>query len=225
MSTKTPTPPAPSPAPLPFRKLDPFETEERNQKILQWRYVHSWPPRVIANMLEREANEIRKAGGIPARPLKADRVLKIINESLSHKATEEELGIREARMTARMRYEHLFQQVLGMLRRQYRAAQTDPTTGRVIAPAVNPLEDRDAIAATRAAAVFQGMLDRVNGIDSQEAEEAPDGKAPNLLLIGRQLIDAMGSNEEGKAKVRNVLSTFSRTTAEKSAPAKRSRRR
>lgn len=224
MSTQTPTTAAQQPAPLPFRKLDAFETEERNQKILQWRYVHSWPPRVIANMLEREANEIRKSGGIPAKPLSADRVYRIINESLAQKATDDELAMREARMTARMRYEHLFQHSLGMLRRQHRPAQTDGS-GKIIAPAVLALDDRDAIAAARAAAIFQGMLDRVNGIDSQEAEDVPDGKAPNLLLIGRQLIDAMGANEEGKAKVRTVLSTFSRTTAEKSAPAKRSRRR
>jgi len=224
MSTQTPPPPAPSPAPLTFRKLDAFEIEERNQKILQWRYVHSWPPRVIANMLEREANEIRKAGGIPAKPLSAIRVYQVITESLSQKATEEELGLREARMTARMRYEHLFQQVLGMLRRQYRPAQYDKNKN-LLAPAVNPLEDRDAIAAARAAAVLQGMLDRVNGIETDQPEDVPDGKAPNLLLIGRQIIEAMGANEEGKAKVRNILSTFSRQPAEKSSPAKRSRRR
>lgn len=224
MPTQTPTPAAPQPAPLPFRKLDAFETEERNQKIMQWRYVHSWPPRVIANMLEREANEIRRAGGIPAKPLSADRVYRIINEALAQKATDDELAMREARMTARMRYEHLFQQTIGMIRRQFRPAQYD-SKNNLIAPAVNPLDDRDAIAAARAAAIFQGMLDRVNGIESEQAEDAPDGKAPNLLLIGRQLIDAMGANEESKAKVRSVLSTFSRTTAEKSLPAKRSRRR
>lgn len=199
-----------SPAPAPaYRKLDAHEQVERDRKILQWHYVHSWPARVIHLMLVKEADEIRARGGIPDKPLTIKGIFFVIEQQLRKDATFNDLDARGAVIRAKMRYEHLFQICLGILKRQPKAA-TYTTGGKRLTREIPPLKAGEAVALVRAAASVQSMLDRVSGIkDPRELleflGEQDEADAMNPLAICQQLVKLFPGQNETQERIRGIF--------------------
>jgi hypothetical protein len=109
---------------------------------------------------------------------------------------------------AKMRYEHLFQHILAMLRRQAKPAITDPNTGQLLAPPVSVMEDREAISAARVAVQVQHSLDRVCGVQSVHPDDAgklDDSDPVNPLALCQTLMKAFDHDAATQATLRNLF--------------------
>lgn len=201
---------SPAPASPVFRKLNVFELDERNKKILQWHYVHSWPVRIIQLMLVRESDEVRAKGGIPDKPLTLDGVYKVIDRHLRKEDKLDILDARGAGIQAKMRYEHLFQICLGILKRQPKPA-TYNASGKRLTRELPPLTDQAVVSLVRAAASCQGMLDRVSGVTDprellQMLEEQDAEGGMNPLAVCQSLVKLFPGQSETQERIRGIFS-------------------
>ena len=196
-------------APKPkYRKMNQFEREERDQQFLEWHYVQSWPCRVIQMLHEREQSEIAKRGGLRLRPITIRGVQDIVSRNLRRQANLEILETREATIRAKMRYEHIFQHVLSMLRRQAKPAVIDPTTNQMLAPPVSVMDDKEAISAARVAIQVQHSLDRVCGVQSALSEDGSkldEGDPVNPLTLFQTLLKAFDHDAGTQATLRDLF--------------------
>lgn len=208
-------PPAPSPPPrakrtkAPPPKLTDLQRQERDDKIIDWRYYYCFTPSQIVAMLNDEYRGQHLAARRPGPP--PEITIKVVQDAIQKRTTRDAvlamLDRRAAVLKAITRYEGIFRHLIGISRRVGVPAAYDPT-GKLVRPEIAAVKDTDSIAAARAAAVVQGVIDRLVGIaagglaDDDRPEDAADF---NPISVCQAVMAALGDASPHRDQVRSIF--------------------